>query len=90
MMPRETADYAINCAGPAEPVAPPLLVRRRAAARLCGLSVSAWDRLHAAGRVPAPIRLSGALCWRVAELAEWVDAGCPPRAEWEARQNATK
>lgn len=71
------------------PVPVPLLVRRRDAASLCGISPSTWDRLVRAGRTPAPLRLGGAVVWRVGELAEWVQAGCPSRAEWESRQKET-
>jgi predicted DNA-binding transcriptional regulator AlpA len=71
----------------AGPVAlPPLLVRRREAARLCGLSPASWDRLACSGRTPGPIRLGSAVLWSVEELRVWVEAGCPPRAEWEALQ----
>ncbi|HEY7157901.1 MAG TPA: hypothetical protein VH575_28345 [Gemmataceae bacterium] len=69
---------------PAEPAAPPLLVRRREAARLCGLSPASWDRLHVSGRCPAPVRLGGAVLWRVAELIAWTEAGCPDRETWAA------
>ncbi|HEY7311905.1 MAG TPA: helix-turn-helix domain-containing protein [Gemmataceae bacterium] len=62
----------------------PLLVRRREAARLCGVSLAAWARLCAAGRCPAPIRLGGVVLWRVEELRAWTEAGCPDRASWEA------
>ncbi len=49
---------------PAAPAAPPpLLVRRREAARLCGLSPAAWDRLVSAGQTPAPVRLGSAVLW---------------------------
>src|SRR5690242_144520 len=65
---------------------PPLLVRRRDAARLCSLSPASWDRLNSAGLTPRPIKLGGAVLWRVEELRAWCEAGCPPRDEWEARQ----
>lgn len=68
---------------------PRFLLRRREAASACGLSAAAWDRLVAAGKTPAPLRLGGVLVWRVIELEAWTLAGCPPRAEWEARQKAT-
>lgn len=37
---------------------------------------------------PAEIRIAGSrlIRYRAAEVAEWIAAGCPPRAEWEARQ----
>lgn len=57
--------------------AAPLLVRRREAARLCGLSPASWDRLAASGRCQAPIRLGSAVLWSTEELRSWVAAGCP-------------
>ncbi len=68
------------------PVIPPLLVSASEAARLCGVSRTSWWALHSAGRVPLPVRLGRRTLWRVAELAEWVEAGCPPRRMWEARK----
>ena len=69
---------------PAESPVPRFLLRRREAASACGVSAASWDRLVSAGKTPAPIRLGKRLVWRVAELAAWVEAGCPPRAEWDA------
>jgi predicted DNA-binding transcriptional regulator AlpA len=64
-----------------KPISPGLL-RRQAAARYLGVGVSTLDRLSAAGLVPQPIRLGGALVWSRHELAEWCRRGCPPQAEW--------
>jgi predicted DNA-binding transcriptional regulator AlpA len=69
-------------------VEPELLTARQAAA-LCSLSPASWHRLHSAGRCPAPVRLSGSVRWRRAELLAWIAANCPPRREWAAlRQSA--
>ncbi|MDY7107860.1 MAG: helix-turn-helix domain-containing protein [Planctomycetota bacterium] len=65
----------------------PLLVRARQAARMCGVGERTWRRWHAAGLVPAPVRVGGAVLWRVSELVAWTQAGAPSRAEW-ARQRA--
>ena len=65
--------------------APPLLLSAGASARLCGLSVATWWRLHAAGRVPMPIRLGKRTLWRCSELTAWTGAGCPPRVRWQAQ-----
>jgi len=63
----------------------PLLGGAAAAARLCGVSEATWYRMAAAGRTPAPIRLSrGCVRWRLNELRDWIAAGCPNRREWEA------
>ncbi|MDY3558624.1 AlpA family phage regulatory protein [Gemmata sp. JC673] len=61
----------------------PGLLRRERAARYCGVGESTWDRLTAAGRTPAPIRLGGSVGWARRELDRWIEHGCPPRAEWE-------
>ena len=75
-------------ASPASPMTasalPPLLVRAKAAAALCGLSEATWHRLSSAGKTPKPLRLGGAVLWRTAELSAWTLRGCPSRAEWSA------
>lgn len=66
----------------------PVLVGRRKAASLCGVSVATWHRLMAAGKVPASVRLGGRVLWRVEELRAWSAAGCPDRRTWEALRTA--
>jgi predicted DNA-binding transcriptional regulator AlpA len=68
----------------------PLLVPADVAAPLCGRSRASWWRDHAAGRTPSPVRLGGRTLWRTEELRRWVEAGCPPRAAWEAQQKARR
>ncbi len=78
------ADEPTPSGTPTDPAAlPPLLARASDAARLCGVSGATFDRLRSAGKIPAPLRLGGSLCWRVAELAAWTEAGCPDRKTWE-------
>ncbi|MHB1524616.1 MAG: helix-turn-helix transcriptional regulator [Candidatus Dormibacteria bacterium] len=84
-----TADPAPRDSTAAAPAAlPPLLVRRREAARLCGVSPAAWDRLVSSGRTPAPIRLGSAVLWSVEELRAWIAAGCADRRTWEVLRAA--
>lgn len=75
----------------------PGLLRREDAADFCAVSVPTWDRMDAAGLVPASIRLIGCKAWNRRELAAWIDAKCPPRSEWAplwasllARRNRSK
>jgi predicted DNA-binding transcriptional regulator AlpA len=65
-------------------LAQPLLVGAREAAALCSLSLASWYRLKAGGKLPLPVRLSGRVLWRRAELEAWTAAGCPPQRTWEA------
>ena len=40
-------------------------------------------KLSSAGRLPAPVRLARSVRWRAADIARFVELGCPPRAEFE-------
>ena len=64
--------------------AAPLLLNAKAAARYCGLGKTSWYALHAAGRIPMPVRLGRAVRWDRRELEAWAAAGCPARDRWEA------
>jgi predicted DNA-binding transcriptional regulator AlpA len=64
----------------------PLLLSARRAASICGKSLRTWRTWDAAGWIPRPVRIGRSTLWRADELREWVAAGCPRRAEWEARQ----
>lgn len=64
----------------------PLLLSAVEAARLLRISERHFYKLHASGRVPRPVRFGRAVRWRADELREWVAAGAPPRARWEAMQ----
>jgi predicted DNA-binding transcriptional regulator AlpA len=71
----------------AAPVTEPILVDTRQAVALCGSSLATWHRLRAAGKIgPEPVRLGGRVLWRRTELEAWIEAGCPPRKEWQARR----
>jgi predicted DNA-binding transcriptional regulator AlpA len=69
---------------PTPPVVETLLVPSDVAGPMCGRSEASWWRDHAAGRIPAPVKLGGRTLWRVEELRRWVEAGCPCRKTWEA------
>jgi predicted DNA-binding transcriptional regulator AlpA len=54
-----------------------LLVGRTEAARLCGLAISTWERYLVCGWVPAPIIIGTARRWRMDQLKQWIESGCP-------------
>ena len=64
----------------------PLLLTTRAAAAICSKSLRTWRTWDSAGWIPRPVRIGRSTLWRADELREWIAAGCPRRAEWEARQ----
>ena len=60
-----------------------LLIGRTQAARLCGISPASWDRLTAAGKTPASLRLGGRVLWRRSDLDAWIALGLPDRRAFE-------
>ncbi|HEV3258705.1 MAG TPA: hypothetical protein VG013_17670 [Gemmataceae bacterium] len=67
--------------------APPievLLVGRKEAATLAGVSRATWDRLSAAGKTPLPLKLNARTLWRRADLQLWVALGLPDRKTFAA------
>lgn len=75
--PRHPSEAATGVAAEA-----PLVLDAREAARLLGISRSTFLKLHAAGKVPMPVRFGRAVRWRREEMNEWLAAGAPSRARW--------
>lgn len=66
----------------------PSLISVKKAATLCGISVPSFYRLDAAGKIgPQSITLGGRRLFRLAELEQWIAAGCPDREQWRTRRN---
>ena len=65
----------------------PLLVSASNAAAMVGVSRSLFYQMLNSGRLPVRgIRFGRKRLYRVQELKNWVDAGCPPRSHWEVKQ----
>ncbi|TKJ38935.1 MAG: hypothetical protein CEE38_04365 [Planctomycetes bacterium B3_Pla] len=45
-------------------------------------------RLNSCGKIPAPIRIGGAVRWSAQEISAWLAASAPDRRTWEAMKNA--
>jgi predicted DNA-binding transcriptional regulator AlpA len=67
-----------------------LLIDIKDLARRLGRSERALWRDLSAGRLPRPVALGGMTKWRVAEIREWVEEGCPDRATWEASRKTNR
>lgn len=59
-----------------------LTVNAEKTARMLNVSVRHFHALNRRGLVPTPIRLGKCTRWRRAEIAAWLEAGCPPRDQW--------
>lgn len=47
-------------------------------------------RLNSCAKIPKPIKIGGAVRWRLSDIELWLEWNCPDRAEWEAMKEATK
>ena len=45
-------------------------------------------RLNSCGKIPAPLRIGGAVRWSAEEISAWLAASAPDRRTWEAMKNA--
>ena len=54
-----------------------VLLTAEEVAAMLGVSERTLWRLLSAGKVPKPIRFGRNTRWRAAEVAEWIDRGCP-------------
>ena len=61
---------------PSEPK--PLLINARELARMMQVSPRTLWRLLSAGKLIRPIRIGGNTRWRLDEVKDWIDRGCPP------------
>jgi predicted DNA-binding transcriptional regulator AlpA len=59
-----------------------LLLRGADVAALLGISPARWVAWHAEYLIPAPVKINGVPRWRTREIADWIAAGCPERADW--------
>ena len=59
------------------------LLNAKSLGLMLALSKRQVFRLNSSGKIPAPIRISGAIRWPEQEISEWLQAGAPDRKTWE-------
>jgi len=62
------------------------LIAAKALGQILSLSKRQIFRLNSCGKIPAPIRIGGAVRWSGQEIADWLAAGAPDRKTWQARK----
>lgn len=55
----------------------PLLVKAAQIAELMQISPRSLWRLRSGGKIPEPLRIGGAVRWRLDDIKIWIAAGCP-------------
>lgn len=63
-----------------------LAVDAKRLAELLAVSLRTVRRLDSAGKLPRPVRIGGAVRWRLDEITAWLAADCPHRNRWEMMQ----
>lgn len=63
----------------------PELLTRHDLATILRVSAKHVSVMNVAELLPAPLVVGSQHRWRRVEIREWMNAGCPPRAEWRER-----
>lgn len=58
-----------------------LLIPADQLAKLLQISTRTLWRLLSAGRLPEPVRIGGSVRWRLDQVKQWIESGCPPQEE---------
>ncbi|MGI6125034.1 MAG: helix-turn-helix transcriptional regulator [Acetivibrionales bacterium] len=64
------------------------LINAKELAKRLALSKRQVFRLHACGKIPAPVRIGGAVRWVALEIGAWLAAGAPDARAWESMKSA--
>jgi len=65
----------------------PLLLGAKQLATVLNISPGHLHALDNTGKLPSPRRLNKSVRWSVAEIREWIAAGCPDRITWNQIKN---
>ena len=63
-----------------------LTANAKGVAAMLGVSVRQVHRLHTTGRLPKNIHLGHCVRWRIQDILDYVDMGCPNRETFEANE----
>lgn len=55
----------------------PILINAEELGRMMGVSERTLWRLLSGGKLPQPVRIGRNTRWRLAEVTEWIERGCP-------------
>jgi len=64
------------------------LLSAKAVGEMLSLSKRQIFRLNSCGKIPAPIRIGGAVRWLAEEISAWLAASAPDRRTWEQIKQA--
>ncbi|MCP4611728.1 MAG: AlpA family phage regulatory protein [Planctomycetes bacterium] len=64
------------------------LINAKTLGQMLSLSKRQIFRLNSCGKLPAPIRIGGAVRWPAEEISAWLAASAPDRRTWEQMKQA--
>ena len=67
---------------------PHQLLNAKTLGQMLSLSKRQIFRLNSCGKLPAPIRIGGAVRWSAEEISAWLAASAPDRRTWEVMREA--
>jgi excisionase family DNA binding protein len=59
--------------------AEPLLIPVEQVGAILNVSTRTVWRLLSTKRLPEPVRIGGSVRWRLDQVRQWIEAGCPPQ-----------
>ncbi len=62
------------------------LLKAKAVADTCGLSVRQIWKLASSARLPRAVRIGRSVRWRADDIDRWIQQGCPSRDRFEAER----
>jgi len=66
------------------------LLSAKTLGQMLSLSKRQVFRLNSCGKIPAPLRIGGAVRWPESTIAEWLASGAPDRKTFEARKQTER
>lgn len=66
------------------------LLSAKEVGEMLSLSPRQIFRLRSSGKIPAPVRISGAVRWRLSDIQLFLKWNCPDREAFEERKNSTR
>jgi predicted DNA-binding transcriptional regulator AlpA len=66
------------------------LLSAKTLAEILSTSVRSIWRYRSSGRLPATVRIAGAIRWRRTDIEQWISLGCPSQKDFLARKESEK
>jgi len=66
------------------------LISAREVSKILSIAIRTVWRLRSSGKLPKPIKIGGALRWRLSDINLWIELECPSMKQFEYRKTSNK